>query len=85
MHPYLRHGCIGTAVAKAVALGHAGAAGPQVGIIMGSDSDLATMRAAAQVLQDFGVRCEVTVVSAHRTPQRLVEYGQTAHKRGLKV
>ena len=65
--------------------GHAGQAGPRVGIIMGSDSDFATMRAAAEVLRDFGVPCEVTVVSAHRTPERLVEYGRTAHKRGLQV
>ena len=52
---------------------------------MGSDSDLPTMRAAGEVLRDFGVPCEVTVVSAHRTPVRLLEYGQNAHKRGLKV
>ncbi|KAK9794063.1 hypothetical protein WJX73_002964 [Symbiochloris irregularis] len=58
---------------------------PQVGIIMGSDSDFATMRAAAEALQEFDVACEVTVVSAHRTPLRLVEYGKSAHKRGIKV
>lgn len=52
---------------------------------MGSDSDFKTMCTAAEVLKEFGVHCEVTVVSAHRTPLRLVEYGQSAHKRGLKV
>jgi hypothetical protein len=57
----------------------------QVGIIMGSDSDLPTMKAAAQVLEDFGVVCEVSVVSAHRTPERMMEYAHTAHKRGIKV
>jgi len=58
---------------------------PLVGIIMGSDSDLPAMSAAAQVLRDFGVSFELTVVSAHRTPQRLVEYARGAHGRGLKV
>jgi phosphoribosylaminoimidazole carboxylase len=58
---------------------------PQVGIIMGSDSDLPAMSAAAQVLRDFGVPFELTVVSAHRTPQRLVDYARGAHGRGLKV
>lgn len=52
---------------------------------MGSDSDFATMRAAAEALREFDVPCEVTVVSAHRTPLRLVQYGQNAHKRGIKV
>ena len=56
-----------------------------MGIIMGSDSDLGTMGAAADVLADFGVQCEVTIVSAHRTPERLLEYGRKAHQRGLKV
>ncbi|GAX78141.1 hypothetical protein CEUSTIGMA_g5583.t1 [Chlamydomonas eustigma] len=58
---------------------------PQVGIIMGSDSDLATMKAAAQVLEEFGVPLELTVVSAHRTPERMMEYARTAPQRGLKV
>ena len=58
---------------------------PQVGIIMGSDSDLPTMRAAAEVMDEFGVRCEIKVVSAHRTPERMMEYAKTAHERGLKV
>ncbi|EFN54406.1 hypothetical protein CHLNCDRAFT_24868 [Chlorella variabilis] len=57
--------------------------GPSVGIIMGSDSDLPTMKAAAEVLEEFGVACEVTVVSAHRTPERMYEYARTAHQRGM--
>lgn len=57
-----------------------------VGIIMGSDSDLPTMKPAAEVLeQQFGIPCEVRVVSAHRTPGRMVEYARTAHLRGIKV
>lgn len=59
--------------------------GPRVGIIMGSDSDLPTMKAAAEVLEEFGVECEVTVVSAHRTPERMVEYARSAPERGLQV
>jgi len=58
---------------------------PLVGIIMGSDSDLTIMKAAADVLKDFDIPFELTVVSAHRTPLRMVEYAQTAKKRGLKV
>ena len=57
----------------------------QVGIIMGSDSDLPTMEGAADMLDEFGVKYEMTVVSAHRTPQRMVEYATHAHKRGLEV
>ncbi len=56
-----------------------------VGIIMGSDSDLPTMQAAIAVCQEFGVAHEVGIVSAHRTPERMVEYAQTAHDRGLKL
>jgi len=59
--------------------------GPQVGIIMGSDSDLAVMRAASDILKQFDIPHEVTVVSAHRTPMRMVEYAQKANSRGLKV
>lgn len=59
--------------------------GPQVGIIMGSDSDLPVMQAAADVLKDLGVVFELTVVSAHRTPLRMVDYASTAKERGLKV
>ncbi|WP_026751633.1 5-(carboxyamino)imidazole ribonucleotide mutase [Sediminibacterium sp. C3] len=58
---------------------------PQVGIIMGSDSDLSVMEAAAQVLQEMGITYELTVVSAHRTPQRMMNYASSAAKRGLKV
>lgn len=55
------------------------------GLIMGSDSDLPTMQAAIDVLREFGVPHEVRVVSAHRTPDDMAEYGRTAHERGLKV
>ncbi len=58
---------------------------PIVGIIMGSDSDLAVMQAAADILKQFDIPHEVTVVSAHRTPLRMVEYAQKAKERGLKV
>jgi 5-(carboxyamino)imidazole ribonucleotide mutase len=58
---------------------------PLVGIVMGSDSDLPTMLAAIEVCQRFGVAYEVGIVSAHRTPERMVEYAQTAVDRGLKV
>jgi 5-(carboxyamino)imidazole ribonucleotide mutase len=57
----------------------------EVGIIMGSQSDLPIMQEAAQVLKDFGIEFEITVVSAHRTPERMFEYGKSAHLRGLKV
>lgn len=56
-----------------------------VGVVMGSDSDWATMQAAVDVLKDFGVEFEATVKSAHRLPQEMLEYGQTAHERGIKV
>ncbi len=59
--------------------------GAQIGIIMGSDSDLATMRSAAEVLDDFGIAAEVTIVSAHRTPDRMLQYARSAHSRGIKV
>lgn len=58
---------------------------PTVGIIMGSDSDLPTMKDAIEVCEEFNIACEVAIVSAHRTPQRMVEYAQNAHHRGLKV
>src|SRR5262252_10470686 len=58
---------------------------PLVGIIMGSDSDLNIMQAAADILKQFNIPHEVTVVSAHRTPLRMVEYAQKAKERGLKV
>ena len=56
-----------------------------VGIIMGSDSDLPVMSAAAEMLESLGVSLEVTVVSAHRTPERMAEYAGSAAARGLKV
>ena len=58
---------------------------PIVGIIMGSDSDLPVMRDAASILEEFGVKIETTIVSAHRTPDRLVEYAKGAVEKGLKV
>jgi 5-(carboxyamino)imidazole ribonucleotide mutase len=58
---------------------------PLVGIIMGSDSDLPIMQAAADILKEFGISHEITVVSAHRTPNRMMEYAQKAKERGLKV
>jgi 5-(carboxyamino)imidazole ribonucleotide mutase len=58
---------------------------PLVGIIMGSDSDLPTMKDAIAVCEEFGVPCEVAIVSAHRTPERMVKYAQEAHQRDLKV
>ena len=58
---------------------------PLVGIIMGSDSDLTVMKAAADMLEEFGIAYELTVVSAHRTPLRMVEYATKAADRGLKV
>ena len=57
---------------------------PSVGIIMGSDSDLPTMAAAAETLQSFGIGVEVTVISAHRTPQRMFDYAKSAAGRGLR-
>ncbi len=56
-----------------------------VGIIMGSDSDLEVMSEAAKILDEFGVAYEITVVSAHRTPDRMFEYAKSAKDRGLKV
>lgn len=58
---------------------------PLVGIIMGSDSDLGIMQAASEILKQFDIPHEVTIVSAHRTPLRMVEYAQKAAERGLKV
>ena len=56
-----------------------------VGIIMGSQSDLNIMKQASEVLQEIGVDYELTVVSAHRTPERMFDYAKTAKDRGLKV
>ncbi len=58
---------------------------PLVGIIMGSDSDLTVMKPAADMLEELGIPFELTVVSAHRTPMRMVEYATKAAERGLKV
>ncbi|WP_299818983.1 5-(carboxyamino)imidazole ribonucleotide mutase [uncultured Pontibacter sp.] len=58
---------------------------PLVGIIMGSQSDLKVMDAAAEILETLGVPYELTIVSAHRTPHRMFEYAENARKRGLKV
>lgn len=56
-----------------------------VGILMGSDSDWPTMKSAADVCSQFGIACQVKVISAHRTPQDLARYASGAHKRGLCV
>lgn len=58
---------------------------PQVGIIMGSDSDLPTLQGAIAICDEFDVAYEVAIVSAHRTPERMVSYAKSAHERGLKV
>lgn len=58
---------------------------PVVGVIMGSSSDLPTMRAAVDALEECGIACEVRVVSAHRTPEAMVAYAKEARDRGLKV
>ncbi len=58
---------------------------PVVGIIMGSDSDLPVMNEAAVVLKEFGIPYEIKIVSAHRTPKFMAEYGTTAHEKGIKV
>ena len=57
---------------------------PQVGIVMGSDSDWPTMEPAAQALLEFGVGYEADVVSAHRMPEEMIDYGRHAHSRGLR-
>ncbi|MFI5561822.1 5-(carboxyamino)imidazole ribonucleotide mutase [Amycolatopsis japonica] len=58
---------------------------PQVGLIMGSDSDWPTMEAAGQALAEFGIEYEVGVYSAHRTPQRMLDYATSAASRGVRV
>ncbi len=57
----------------------------KVGIIMGSDSDLPVMKSAAVVLKELGIEYEMTVVSAHRTPQRMMEYAENAYDQGIRV
>ncbi len=64
---------------------HSASNKPKVGIIMGSKSDLHVMQDAADILKDLGVEYEITVVSAHRTPERMFEYAKSAAGRGLKV
>jgi 5-(carboxyamino)imidazole ribonucleotide mutase len=58
---------------------------PLVSIIMGSDSDMSIMNQAAEICKEFDVPYEITIVSAHRTPKRLFEYSENAHKRGIEV
>ena len=58
---------------------------PLIGIIMGSDSDLPTMADAIAICHEFGVTYEVAIVSAHRTPEEMFKYAQSAHKTGIKV
>ncbi len=64
---------------------HAQAGAPVVGVVMGSDSDWPVMEAAVTALEELGVVCEVDVVSAHRMPEEMVDYGRTAEERGLRV
>jgi len=56
-----------------------------IGIVMGSDSDLPTMKVAAEVCEEFDVPYEIHIISAHRTPLDMASYAQEAHKRGLRV
>ncbi|MCM1983199.1 5-(carboxyamino)imidazole ribonucleotide mutase [Lyngbya confervoides] len=58
---------------------------PEIAIIMGSDSDLPTMEAAIQVCEAFDLPCHVEIISAHRTPHRMVEFAEQAHRLGIKV
>jgi phosphoribosylamine--glycine ligase len=58
---------------------------PQVGIVMGSDSDLGVMQSASNVLKDFGVAFEITVASAHRSPRRAADWASSARARGIKI
>src|SRR3546814_19730020 len=62
-----------------------GDSAPQIGVIMGSQSDWPTMAHAVQLLEEFGIAHEVQIVSAHRTPDRLVAYAKSAAARGLKA
>jgi 5-(carboxyamino)imidazole ribonucleotide mutase len=58
---------------------------PRVSIIMGSQSDLSVMKESAEVLDELNIACELTIVSAHRTPMRMVQYAREARQRGLEV
>ena len=60
-------------------------ANPRVSIIMGSDSDMHVMNQAAEILKEFKVPYEITIISAHRTPKRLYDFAENAHKRGIQV
>jgi 5-(carboxyamino)imidazole ribonucleotide mutase len=60
-------------------------ANPLVGVVMGSDSDWSVMSDAAQVLKEFGIEYEVEVLSAHRTPEKMIEWGKAASSRGIRV
>jgi len=57
----------------------------QIGIIMGSKSDLPVMQEAIDILNEFGIKTDVDIVSAHRTPEKMMDYGINAHKKGIKV
>ena len=57
----------------------------QAGIIMGSQSDLPVMQEAIEILKKFEIETEVDIVSAHRTPDKMMDYGKSAHQRGIKV
>ena len=57
----------------------------QVGIVMGSQSDMPIMQEAIDILREFDIEIEMDIVSAHRTPQKMMSYGEEAHKRGFKV
>jgi 5-(carboxyamino)imidazole ribonucleotide mutase len=58
---------------------------PKIGIVMGSDSDFPVMKNAVDIIKEFGIDYEVTIVSAHRTPDRLFDYAKNAHNRGIQV
>ena len=58
---------------------------PRISIIMGSDSDLPTMQDAIAICEEFEVPCEVSIISAHRTPERMVNYAKNVHQRGIQV
>lgn len=58
---------------------------PQVSIIMGSQSDLPVMKEASEIIQELGISYELTLISAHRTPKRMIEFAENAHKRGVRV
>jgi 5-(carboxyamino)imidazole ribonucleotide mutase len=72
-------------MAKRTTTSKSGKTAPQVSIIMGSDSDLPVMQDAARVMEEFGIAYEITIVSAHRTPQRMMRFAEQAHVRGIRV